>query len=488
MKVLFYVPRGQFNYKAPWTPLGAISIATFLKQNGHAVDFVDRGFSKEPVERVIARTTPDVVCVSVASVRVVEDALSISKTAKQFGCPVLWGGFFPTENYRSCLHTGCVDYVSLGEGEISVFNLLRALEIGAPPESVRGISFLQDGEVIVTAPQPLSDLKDLPVLDFTICDPKNYLHPYLFCRKMMYLYASKGCPSDCTFCSNPRFHCHKYRVRPIDYVIQEIRFLYENYGLDGVYFSDECWYLKRELMREFCSRLREENLSILWGCELRFGIFDEDDLQYMYENGCRWIFFGVESGDPEMLKRVKKNITVDQIRATVAACNRIGIAAITSFIIGYPDETPLQLQHTIDLIRELDSGVWVCNIFTPLPNTEICEELVAKQQYVLSDNLEDDQKTMAGEYSPYRCNTIPLKDLRVIRSWFMWREFTKKRVVKEARRFEVALNAVRETVYNLRRYRVRDWPSGVWLAAKEVIPIVWYAHFYPKIRKKYNLK
>ena len=448
---------------------------------------MDRCFNREDVTRLIARCAPEIVCVSVASVRVVADALHISRAAKARGLEVIWGGFFPTENYKSCLRSGCVDYISLGEGEFSILNLLRALESGDPIETVRGISFLRDGEVFVTAPQPLSDLKDLPVLDFTVCDPQNYLHPYLFCKKMMYLYASKGCPSDCTFCSNPRFHCHTYRVRPVDYVIQEIRFLYDNYGLDGVYFSDECWYLKRDLMRQFCRRLQEENLSIHWGCELRFGIYDADDLQYMYDNGCRWIFFGVESGDPEMLRKVKKQITLEQIRTTVAACNRIGIVAISSFIIGYPDETPQQLQNTIDLILEIRSSICVCNIFTPLPNTEICEALVEKKQYLLSDNIDDDQKTMAGEYSPYHCNTIPYKDLRVIRSWFMWREFTKKSVTKEAKHFEVALNAIKETFHNLRRCGLKGLLPGIWVAAMEVLPIFWYAHFYPSIRKKYHL-
>ncbi len=488
MRILFFVARGKFNYKAPWVPLGAVSIATMLKNNGHELFFTDRSFDKSKVQSVISRRDPDVVCVSVPSSRAVDDALRISKTAKTFGLPVIWGGFFPTENYSDCLNTGCVDFVSLGEGEFSILNLINAMEAGLPVENVNGIAFLRGDEVFTTPPQPLSDLKDLPVLDFSICDPENYLHRYLFCKRMMYLYASKGCPSECTFCSNPGFHCHKYRVRPVEYVLQEIRFLYQNYGMDGVYFSDECWYLNKNHMREFCSRLQEEEIHIFWGCELRIGIYNAEDLQYMYDNGCRWIFFGIESGDAEMLDKVKKNIRIEQIKSTVAACNRIGIVAISSFIIGYPDETPQQLQNTIDLIIEINSGVSVCNIFTPMPNTPICEELVEKQQYVLPDNVSSKLKTMAGEYSPYRCNTIPVRDLHVIRSWFMWREFTKKSVTKDSKHFEVALNAIRETLISITRYGVLKILPGVFLAAKEAVPIFWYAHFYPKTRQKYKLK
>ena len=488
MNVLLFVPRAKFNYKAPWTPLGTLSIATFLKQHGHSVRLIDRSFDRKKVQKHFDAFCPDVICVSVVSARVFDDAVCISAAARENGTPVVWGGFFATEYCRECLIAGYADYITLGEGEYTTLHLLHALEDGTPLREVRGIAYLQDGQLVKTEQQPLADLRDLPVLDFSLCDPEQYLHPYLFCKRMIYLYASKGCPSDCTFCSNPRFHCHKYRARPIEYVIREIKYLYEHYQIDGVYFSDECWYLRRDLMQEFCRRLREENIQIHWGCELRFGIYDEEDLRTMYEAGCRWIFYGVESGDPEMLIKVKKNITVDRVRSEVAICNRLGIVAITSFIIGYPDERPEQLCNTIRLIQEIEPGVSVCNIFTPIPNSEIYDALIQSGQYVPSATLRQDQITMPGEYSTYRCNTIPMLDLRVIRSRFMWNGFTKKSVTDESKKFEVAVNAIKETIRHLRRQPLHELAAGVWLAAKEFFPIFWYAHFYPSIRKKYDLR
>ena len=307
MKVLFVVPRAQFNYKAPWTPLGTISIATFIKQRGHTVRLTDQSFDKKSVKEHLDDFAPDAVCVSVISVRVAKDARRLSLLCKERGIPVIWGGFFSADYYKELLLAGMTDYITMGEGEFNTLHLLEALENGTPVRDVRGIAYLENGEPMLTEAQPLADLRDLPVLDFSLCDTENYIHPYLFCKRMMYVYASKGCPGNCAFCSNPTYHCHKYRVRPIDYVIREIKYLYTQYHIDGVYFSDECWYVRREMMQEFCRRLREEKIDIYWGCELRFGICSEEDYRMLYDSGCRWIMFGTESGDPEMLKTIRKH-------------------------------------------------------------------------------------------------------------------------------------------------------------------------------------
>lgn len=488
MKVLFVVPQTQFNYKAPWTPLGTISIATYVKQHGHTVRFIDRSFDKKDFKDHLAEFSPDAVCISVISPRVAKDSLKLSTICREHDIPIIWGGFFATDYYREALKADVADYITIGEGEYNTLHLLEAIENGTPIRDVNGVAYLENGQPVLTEPQPLADLRDLPILDFSFCGVENYIHPYLFCKRMMYIYASKGCTSNCTFCSNPVYHCHRYRMRPVDYVISEIKYLYENYHIDGVYFSDECWYMRRDQMREFCNRLREENIHIYWGCELRFGICNEDDYKMMYEHGCRWVMFGTESGDPEMLKRIKKHITVDQIRRDVGYCSKIGIVSILSFIIGYPDERPDQLQNTIDLINEVPSGINMCNIYTPIPNSEMYDSLVENNQYTPKIDIKHNKVAMIGEYSSYRCNTIPLRDLRVIRSCFLWQGFTKKSVNSDSKKYEIAINSIRETFASLTRHGLKGFFWGIWIAAKEFFPIFWYSHFYPAIRKKYKMK
>ena len=480
------VPRAKFNYKAPYTPLGLLSIATYLKERGHDVRVADRSFEKASPEKMIDSFSPALVCVSIVSSRLFDDAVRFSAAAHDKGIPVVWGGMFPTDYYEVFLKAGYADYISMGEGEINIFNLISALEKGGDVSSVRGIAFLKNGVPYKTEPQPPADLKDLPVIDFSLCDPERYIHSYMCCKRMMYLYSSKGCSSHCTFCSNPAFHCCTYRMRPVDYVIREIRYLYENYRIDGVYFSDECWYMNRRYMQEFCERLASEKLPIYWGCELRCGMYVRD-FEYMYRHGLRWVMLGLETGDPDMLKAVKKDITVEQIRRSVAACKAAGVTTMVTFIVGYPEETPAQLQNTLDLLYDIRATVSACNIFTPLPNTEITDELVKKGEYRLPDVSADIRKTLATEYSPYRCKYIPPRDLKVIRSCFMWRAFTSKSVSESEKRFEFARNSVKDTLNNIRNYGFKNLIPALFITAGNFLPIFWYAHFYPKTKRKYRL-
>ena len=488
MRVLLFMPRGKFNYKAPYVPLGVLSIATYLKEHGHTVRVVDRSFVKESAEKTVAAFAPDVVCVSLISVRLFDDAIRISAAAKKSGLPVIWGGMIPSDYYEVCLKAGYADYISMGEGEINILNLLAALESGGDVSRVKGIAYMKDGAPYKTEPQPVADLAELPVIDFTLCDPDQYIHSYMCCDRMMYLYCSKGCFSHCTFCSNPTFHCNSYRMRPVDYVIREIRYLYDNYHIDGVYFSDECWYISKRYMREFCRRLDEEDIHIYWGCELRCGMYNREDFEYMYAHGLRWVMLGLETGDPEMLKTIKKGITVEQIRKSVSVCKAVGVTTMVTFIVGYPEETPAQLQNTLDLLYEIKATISACNIFTPIPNTEITDELVKKNEYSLPEVSADIRKTLTTEYSPYRCKYIPMRDLRVIRSCFMWKVFTSKSVSESKKHFEIARNSIKDTWNNIRRYGFKHLIPALFITAGNFLPIFWYAHFYPKTRKKYHLE
>ena len=487
MKILLFMPRAKFNYKAPYTPLGLLSIATYLKQHGHTVKLMDRSFDREPAEKSIADFRPGVVLVSLVSMRLFDDAVVISAAARKVGVPVVWGGMTPSDHYDACLKEGYADYISMGEGEINLLNLIDALEMGASAETVKGIAFMKEGRPFRTEPQPPADLSKLPVLDFSLIDPERYIHSYLCCRRMIYLYSSKGCARHCTFCSNPSFHCNLYRMRPVEYVIREIKYLYDNYRIDGVYFSDECWYMNRNYMREFCRRLDEEDIRIFWGCEMRCGMYTREDFENLYRHGLRWVMLGLETGDPEMLKTIRKGITVEQIRRSVAICKDVGITTMVTFIVGYPDETPQQLQNTLDLLYEIRATVSACNIFTPIPNTEITQVLAEKGEYEIPAAFSEIRKTLTTEYSPYRCKYIPQRDLKVIRSCFMWKTFISKDVSGGEGRFAFARNSVKDTINNIRHYGLGHLIPALFITAQNFFPIFWYAHFYPGVKKKYRL-
>lgn len=488
MKVLLINPLAQFNYKAPISPLGLLSIATALKEKGHTVKFINRCFDKTSLRTILNSFMPDICGISFVSSRSISDGMKVSKVIRNHGIPIVWGGPAASSNYQSALETGLCDYVSIGEGEFTWIEIAAVMENHGDISRIKGLAYIgKNGLVTKNEDRPLGDLSELPVIDWSLDDPSRYLHSYLCCRKMTYLYSSKGCLEKCTFCSNPAFHQHCYRKRPTEKVLEEVRFLIENYGLDGVYFSDECWRIKKSDVYEFCEKIKASGLSFYWGAEARIGLLGKEELQTMYDCGCRWLLFGIESGSEETLKRIKKGISMNRIREDVRNCNAVGITTIASLIVGYPNETTEQLMATIRLIKELNASIYAVNIFTPIVQSELYNDLIRNGEYAPPKRFRSLEKMICAEKSQYHCDTIPLKDLKVIRDHFLWKGFTKKNTTKEGQNYEVAKTAITDTFHNLTRLGFLHLFPGMVIIGKEFFPVFWYAHFYPRIKKKYEL-
>ena len=304
MKILLINPSTGYYTRALSNPLGLLSIGTYLKQNGHVVKIYDRCVNKSKLRKIIHDFKPDIAGVSVMSSRGLKDAIKLSKQLKKWNITVVWGGQLPSMQMELVLQNDFVDFVSFGEGEVTWKEFADCYERQEAPWNVAGIAYKRDGKIISNPCREFADLKEMPISDWSLIDVPKYMQTYLGCNKMMYIYSSKGCPGRCTFCSNMNFHKSTHRKRPNEYVIAEIKHLIENYGLDGVYFSDELWCMKKSDMLDFCQRIHDNGLKFSWGVQLRVGIFDETDFQIMYDAGCRWAFFGIETGSKEMMHTI----------------------------------------------------------------------------------------------------------------------------------------------------------------------------------------
>ena len=296
MKVLLVNPSTGYYTRALFNPLGLVAIGSYLRSVGHEVKLEDRCIHKEKFEKILDEFHPDLVGVSVMSGRTLKDAAKVSKIAKKRGLPVSWGGAMASMQPDILLKEVYVDTIIFSEGEYTFQELIETLQGKRSLSTVKGLFYKENGKIIKNGPRPFADLGDFPISDFSLIDVEKYMQPYLGCKRMMYLYSSKGCPCNCAFCSNPVFHRSCHRTRPNEIVISEIKYLIENYGLDGVYFSDELWVTKRSDMLDFCRRVKEEDLHFHFGIQTRIGLFTREDFQILYESGCRWALFGIESG------------------------------------------------------------------------------------------------------------------------------------------------------------------------------------------------
>lgn len=488
MKILFINPQTSKYTRSISTPLGLLSIATYMESKGHTVKIYDRNTAKAKLKDVIYAYNPDIAGISLMSYKSINDSLYVAQVLKESAIPVIIGGPLPSELAEMTLEYDCFDMVSIGEGEATWSDIVSYYEgkikdVG----SIRGIAYKnQKGEVIRTQKRDFMNLAEIPPINWSLIDVPKYFQSSYGCDKMLYLYSAKGCPFNCTFCYNKEFHRCTYRKRPLEFLIEEIKVLVQDYGMDGVYFADELWCKNREEMHEICDTLRALDLDFVWGCQTRIGIFELEDFEYMYKSGCRWVYFGVESGSKTVLERIKKRIDYEKIEQSFRDCSKANIACIGSFIIGFPDETSEDVKETIKLIKKLDTRLINYNYLAIVPGSEIYKDLVADGRYIEVKNLKDFGRRYPLERLEYNFSLLPANDIRVIRAFFLWRSFTARDIPSNGN-YGFAKKVITDAIKSIRTGDFLSFVLSTFYAAAEFVKVFFYSHFFVSVKKKYGL-
>lgn len=187
------------------------------------------------------------------------------------------------------------------------------------------------------------------------------------------VHGNRGCPAKCIYCPAGVLTDFSVRSRSVASVVAELKECVARYGIREFLFHGDTFTINKRWLLDLCSAIRAEKLDIHWGCNSRVDTMDDERAAAMKAAGCWVVAFGVESGDEEMLKHMRKNATLDQARSAVACCKRAGLRVHTFLVIGLPWETPETLERTYDFVRELDPDFFDFNIATPLPGTELHE-------------------------------------------------------------------------------------------------------------------
>lgn len=296
MKTVLFYPRIENTFRPSNAPLGLISIATVLKQNGHETIICDRYFENESVEVTLDKHKPDIIGISIISHTFLDDSINICKAAKERNIPVIVGGSFASAIDRTILESGLVDFVSLNEGEFTWLEIAEAYDKNESFYSIKGLSYIKDGRYIKTEDREFIDLTMLPVLDWSLVEPQRYFQKTYGANKMISMYSSKGCGGRCSYCYNPGFHRSTRRRRDFEKVYEEMKTLVEKYGADAFDFTDDVLFANRNEAVEFCENLLERKFSVCWSGYLKVGILNSlEDYNLLYKAGCRSLIFGIES-------------------------------------------------------------------------------------------------------------------------------------------------------------------------------------------------
>ena len=387
--------------KSPWIharkfpPLGLAFVAAALEKGGFQVEILDNYLLKKPIEYVkneIKRLRPEIVgiaCGSVTYQRSIETARAVKEVLPS--CKVVVGGPHPSFMPESVLQYAEVDYVVLGEGERAMVELatnITQCEDDSAIAGISGIAYKSKGKIVKTNPKFIADLDQVPY-------PARHLLPmHLYDRKIEYLSVNpidtmsviRGCPYKCTYCEIIQLWGEKCRAFSPLRVVEEIDHLVKNYGSKGIYFVGDNFTVNKKRTMEICELMKKFKLDIEWVCDTRVDLISRELLKEMRDAGCKTIWFGVESGSPRILERIKKEITLQQIVHTFKLCKEEGIQTACSFMMGIPGETRDDMEATFRFAKKLDPDWCRFNIFVAVPGSVLYDEIIQKGLY---DRVED---------------------------------------------------------------------------------------------------
>ncbi len=291
---------------------------------------------------------------------------------------------------ESLLASEDIDFVVRGEFDHAVVEFAQ----GKPLQDILGISYRQDGRVVHNPPQPQLHTEQLDALPFATEVYKrdlvieNYNVPFLL-HPFISLYTARGCPALCTFCLWPQtLSGHAWRVRSADNVAREIRQALELFPqVKEFFFDDDTFNIRKDRVLELCAKFKP--LRFRWSCTARVHS-DYETLKSMADAGARLLIVGFESGDPQILKNIKKGATVEMGRAFAKNCKKVGIRVHGDFIIGLPGETKETIQHTIEFAKELDCETIQVSLAHAYPGTELYDYL-SKGNFLSAEALADTQ-------------------------------------------------------------------------------------------------
>ncbi|MCB1154865.1 radical SAM protein, partial [bacterium] len=279
---------------------------------------------------------------------------------------IVAGGIHPTIFPKETAELPMFDAAVGGEGEIAFPAIMHALKNGEDVGAIQGVA--TKGRPFGGNAPMIQDLDSIPIPSNDGLPLTHYWSALARSRPVMPMMTSRGCPFKCTFCDRPEVD-GGLRLRSIENVIDEIE-LRQSVGVDEFCFYDDTFTANKRRAMRLCAALAELPRKIRFDCRSRVDTSDDEMFQSLKRAGCDRVYFGVESGDPDILHKIRKYTTPDQVKDAVRAAKRSGLRTLGYFMIGLPDESHDQAQRTIELACELKTDFALIELFIPMPQTE----------------------------------------------------------------------------------------------------------------------
>ncbi len=370
-------------YFGLFPPLSLAWVAAIAERAGHEAMIIDARtlqLTPDEVLRRLKQERPDILgfMMTTYMFRETLDWIRYLKGGLG-GIPVMIGGYnlrvYPTESVAAPE----IDFGCFNSAYHTVPRLLEELESGRRRfDEVPGLIYKRNGELVQTPYGPEPDFDAYP-------NPARHLLPNeLYAefpterKNFTVMVTSKGCPMACIFCEAGQT---RYNPRSVAKVVNEMEECRNRFGIREIDIFDYEFLINRKRALAICREMQQRRLDVLWACRARIDSVDEELLTEMKAAGCGRIYYGIESGDEEMLRRVNKGITLEQIRETIHLTRRKGIRSLGFFLIGSPGETRATIRKTLRFARSLPLDYVQFSKTTAKPLTSLWRDLVRESGY-----------------------------------------------------------------------------------------------------------
>lgn len=510
-------PTIHFKHTAPpvsGIPLGLLYIAASLRNAGHDIQVYDAivdaeeqrwGFAQpegvmrmgatwDEIRKAVEKVKPDVVGISNQYSSQVSSAIKTAEVVKNAHkeIKVIVGGSHATVMPETFLyHNSPIDYAVMGEGEATIVELLDCFANPHALKSVKGVAYLDDGELFINQKREFVDnLDSLPFPAYDLVDMERYFYfnkngkdgresyRYPGSQRSVSMITSRGCPFRCIFCSIQLVMGQKFRTNSVDFVLKHIQLLREKYKLKHIHFEDDNISFDMMRFKNILEGLISHNMKMTWDTPngVRADYLNEDILKKCKKSGCTYMRIGIESADEFVSSKIiRKQIDLRRIDEIARLCCKIGIDLEGFYIIGFPGEKITQMKKTVDfaISQQLRNGLYPYDLFTatPLLGTElyrISREKGYISKVISPENLaqatQGDGMITTEDFSPVDLKRL-LKNFRIRRAFAGVLFFFKFVIVHPG----YILARIRDRFFLLQqlgclmRYEVFDFFAGIFI-------------------------
>jgi len=377
--ILFVVTEVSASYGRALNPhLGVAMLMAYLDQKGFNTSVIDfqLNYTIDDVVKKAKEFQADLIGVTMFSFDFVNTYAQITKIKEKTGLPIILGGAHISTVKKEALERTPADFCIARDGEIPLYELCA----GVPLDQIQSLIWRKEnGEIVENPIRKLNrELDDLPFPAYEKFELERYIH---FIDKRLPLETSRGCPYSCTYCDVKISMGQAFRPRSPEHIVKEFQYWYDK-GFRYFEFVDDVFTMDLERSKKVCRLILESGMKFRWNCAngIRADRIDEELLRLMKEAGCEFVAYGLETGNPEMLKIIKKAITLEKARSTFELTKKVGLKFAVNFIIGHQEETLERAMDSIRFAKSIPADYVNFSNMIPYPGTDIYQWIVENEK------------------------------------------------------------------------------------------------------------